>query len=116
MLCTSVKPEVHTVAIFYLSRYIFGNNFLPAVCCFRRYKYEENAHTNNIKGSFGVYGPGAFVQYFDIHDRNATYTEMEALEVGSGFRIQVQVVGSPAGGPWGVVLLLLPLLLLLLLL
>ncbi|CAN0153339.1 unnamed protein product [Pylaiella littoralis] len=50
----------------------FGPNFM--------YRYESDVHTTTMKGTFGVYGPGAFVQYLETNDRNATLTAMETLE------------------------------------
>jgi len=49
-----------------------------------RYTYLPDAHKHTIQGSFGVYGPGAFVQYMQTHDRDSAVAGMEELEVRSG--------------------------------
>lgn len=53
-----------------------------SVC--HRYTYAPDAHKDSIQGSFGVYGPGAFVQYMETHDRDSAVASIEELEVSSG--------------------------------
>ncbi|CAM9303796.1 unnamed protein product, partial [Ectocarpus sp. 12 AP-2014] len=50
----------------------FGPNF--------KYEYVPDAHKDKIKGSFGVYGPGAFVHYVPTEDRELAESGMEELE------------------------------------
>ncbi|CAN0081759.1 unnamed protein product, partial [Ectocarpus fasciculatus] len=45
-----------------------------------KYEYVPDAHTDKIKGSFGVYGPGAFVHYIPTQDRGLAESGMEELE------------------------------------
>lgn len=46
-----------------------------------RYKYVPDAHTNTIEGSFGVYGPGAFVEHIEINDHETAISSLDELEV-----------------------------------
>lgn len=54
-----------------------------AATILHRYTYVPDAHTHSIQGSFGVYGPGAFVQYMETHDRDSAVASIEELEVRS---------------------------------
>ncbi|CAB1109059.1 unnamed protein product [Ectocarpus sp. CCAP 1310/34] len=53
-----------------------------------RYKYVPDAHKDRIKGSFGVYGPGAFVHYIPTEDRGLAESGMEELEANPHMRIR----------------------------
>ena len=61
--------------IFAVYRDLTGSRFLT------RYKYTSDAHKLPIKGSFGIYGPGAFVQNITQENRTVALAALKELEV-----------------------------------
>lgn len=49
--------------------------------CIARYEFSEGVHHPPIKGSFGLYGPGAFVQHVTRENRALAMDTLGALEV-----------------------------------
>eukprot|EP00752_Nemacystus_decipiens_P010771 g9583.t2 len=45
-----------------------------------KYKYVPDAHTNTIEGSFGIYGPGAFVEHIETNNRENAMSSLDDLE------------------------------------